>query len=457
MTDMKRRRWDHTTLTLTQDPAAPPPTPQQLEALHTQIWRQAFTSLGKDNRLELYGLDPHVTLQPTAPAMWFYPDGDLREVSPRALTYAFPATELGEPEFVHIPVHHWFRLGLARGRSSIARLAARSGLSVTLPTLEEELPQTTFILATVRGELRQILGSSAEELTLLSASGWTRVDTLAPEEREWLVGVWSERQCRCPVCCRLRPRQDPAALDAETWARRLEALVAEHGEGARLLGAMLELRGGDDFFREVREWLEARGAGVAQEDPEAGEVLRRHLSGPLAVRTAAARLLVPAFRRASAAGKQALLPAVAEALRSDERAIVLEGLKVALQKKHLSPGLLEQLRGLAASPGRDADSLSCLATHLETALEGKLTAPPVPELARCLLASSIAAVRARAVRAVKQRLLLKPRSRLSPDERSLLDAVVELAAVTLHPEYVPLLLARVDELPPALAAQLTAG
>lgn len=455
MARAERNIWDWTRIALsTTEERSNPLTDKQLWTLHAQVWRKAFESLGKGHKMDLYQVDPHVTLQPKHPSMWFYPGEELSAVSMSELEYAFPADEFKNPEFAYIPVHHWFRLGLAVGRDGISKILAKKNLAADLPTVEKELVQTTFVLVMHAGKYHQVLGSEAGDLSLLSAEGWTKVADLNEPAREQIIGAWRERRCLCGVCARLRPKGEEPS-EKSRWAHRLVAMQSEHGEGAALLEAMLELHVTGAMDWAVVPWLDKQGAAIVATVPKAAKIVERSIaSDDVARRRMGATLLAGAMKRANAEGKEALLAAVLLGLQSTDDVVVERVLRIPLTRKQLSGEVFAALVELLQRYSYHEQAMAALAELFDKNLDWrKAKEPRLPEVARAMLDSPFPAVRRRIARVLKVNLA-KTRQKFSPNHAALLAELVAAAERELTPEIADAVLKWIDDIPEALSRLL---
>lgn len=316
--------WDLTRLEI----AGSEPSESELWTLHERIWKEAFASLGESHKLTLHSLDSNVTIHPNHPSMWFYPGRDTESrASTNELVYSFPADEFNNPVFAYVPVHHWFRLGLAMGRERINELARTLELSITLPGFDEVLGTSSFTFAFVEGKLTQL----HEGLGLLSENGWIDAETLPESKRDNLTRIWDSKLCECPICPRVRQR-----ARAHAWTERVATLTEELGSGARLFDAMFDQ---PQFPAEAKAWRAKHGAELVATDPAAVAVLeRRVMEGD----TDATGTLASALRRKTKL-RARHVEALVASLSSRSTSVLRTLLGVRLEKSDYTPALLDAL------------------------------------------------------------------------------------------------------------------
>ncbi|MEM9075029.1 MAG: hypothetical protein AAGE52_41415, partial [Myxococcota bacterium] len=333
-----------------------------LWTLHKRIWTTAFRSLGRDHKMDLYRLDSNVTIHPQNPALWFYPDADLESaVSSTRLTYAFPADEFKNPVFAYVVVHHWFRMGLGVGAPAIREIAASKGLTIELPTVDDELT-SSFVFKSIEGRLHQL----HDGLSLLSEHGWRKGTELSEAVQAELRAMWEAKECHCPICWRVRP-QVQRERRSQAWDGYLAELRGDQHD-AVLLDRLLGDTG--PFPAEVRAWIAKNAEHVIAADSSTDDVLVRHLHRGS---QQAADLLTQLLRRKNTPRRSDLLRVFGRAMSSPHGALVRGLIGQKLRKTEYSALAVEMEHALplaAASEPAKSELVSILSRYADWQDEG---------------------------------------------------------------------------------------
>ncbi len=450
-------------------------TDDDLWALHKELWKLAFTSLGDRYEMSLHELDEHVTMQPKHPELWFYRGRDdedhLDAVSRTELRYGFPADEFNNPTFVYEVVHHWFRLGLAVAFERAEQLAASKGVRIEVPSLSQELRQTHWRLVSV-GHLAQV-HRKGDDISLFSAEGWTPLAELE-EAYHPRVREVAASGCGCSFCARFR-RRERSILERAAWEAAYSEQRQKHS-GLALLGALLELRAKvedpDRFGWALLHHAHGPGKQAVLADPEGAiEVLLPFLTETSPATAPAAVAFSGAFVVAKSKPRIAMLPLLRATLATTDEEALGWAVRLLMPdkfmakspvlKKHLDTALLESLATLPARvsriPHEESWRKGPVVQAVQLVIEALVVPKPVDgaiDVVRAWLSSPEPRVRASASDGLKWKVGGYSGKRVRP----FFELVVELATDTLHPEYFCVLLDpdRLKEVPVDLVAKIAA-